>query len=252
VTYPATPLQVEWDRLDPRQFEDMVSLLLAVLHPTSVRTDGAGGDGGRDVHVEGDGGDEVFELKSFTGRLTGSRRRQVKQSFRRAMVSKPAAWTLVVPIDLNPAEQKWFRELAAGAPTTCRWHGKTWLDARMAENPCVPRYCLSDVTNEVRELAIQLGAEKAALANGVPDAVERLRALQALANEVDPFYYVDLATDGARGTVSVSLRPRFPTAAREAHCRGGLAGVPGRGGGRGGPWRAEGELRLRDHHGHPR
>jgi hypothetical protein len=196
----------------------MVSLLLAVLHPTSVRTDGAGGDGGRDVHVEGNGndGDDIFELKSFTGRLNGSRRRQIKRSFQRAMASKPASWALVVPIDLNPAEQKWFREeLTAGAAARCRWHGKTWLDACMAENPCVARYCLSNVTNELAALAVQLGAEKAALANGVPDAIERLRSLQALANEVDPFYYVDLATDGARGTVSASLRPRFPTAAQE-------------------------------------
>jgi hypothetical protein len=132
------------------------------------------------------------------------------------MASKPASWALVVPIDLNPAEQKWFREeLTAGAAARCRWHGKTWLDACMAENPCVARYCLSNVTNELAALAVQLGAEKAALANGVPDAIERLRSLQALANEVDPFYYVDLATDGARGTVSASLRPRFPTAAQE-------------------------------------
>ncbi len=38
VTSPATPLRVEWSRLDPQLYEDMIAILLSNLNPTVVRT----------------------------------------------------------------------------------------------------------------------------------------------------------------------------------------------------------------------
>jgi hypothetical protein len=50
-------------------FEDMVSVLISRLHPIAERIDGAGGDGGRDVQLRSPGRLDLFEIKSFTGRL---------------------------------------------------------------------------------------------------------------------------------------------------------------------------------------
>ncbi|HLX88189.1 MAG TPA: hypothetical protein VKR22_07005 [Acidimicrobiales bacterium] len=215
MSYPATPLRVKWSELGPTVYEDMVSALLSILHPTSIRTDGSGGDGGRDVHFGGPEGLEVFELKSFTGRLTKNRLGQVKRSFVRALGHDPKTWTVVCPIDLTNEERKKFESLTAGSGVKCAWLGKTWLDARMAEHPCVARYFLSDVTDEIRDLARLFAAERAALTNGVPDAIERLRALAERCDELDPFYRVDLATDTRAGTVTASLVPRYPMAAHD-------------------------------------
>jgi hypothetical protein len=103
--YPATPLRVVWSELDPKRYEDLVSALLSILHPTSIRTDGSGGDGGRDVHFPGPEGLEIFELKSFTRRVTTNRWKQVKRSLKRAMEMAPKTWTVVCPIDLTREER---------------------------------------------------------------------------------------------------------------------------------------------------
>lgn len=102
MTQPTTPLRIAWGPLDSGLYEKMVSALLSILHPSSVRTDGSGGDGGRDVHLQTDAGLEIFELKSFTGIMSSSRRQQVKKSLIRALQLNTVAWFLVVPIDFTP------------------------------------------------------------------------------------------------------------------------------------------------------
>ena len=111
MTFPGTSLRVTWSALEPKQFEDMVSALLSILHPTSIRTDGSGGDRGRDVHFEGTQGLEIFELKSFTGRLTNNRLNQVRRSFARAKELSPHSWTVICPIDLTNSEREKFELL---------------------------------------------------------------------------------------------------------------------------------------------
>ena len=212
---PASPMRVDWDRLSPTLFEDMVTTLLSIQHPIAVRTDGSGGDGGKDVHFEGPHGLEIFELKSFTGRVRTARRTQVKKSFDRAMKLKPAAWALVVPIDPTDAEQVWFEQLMHGVATRCSWIGRTQLDAAMAQHPSVPRYFLSDVADEIRDLAKLFQAETAALANGVTDAFDRVRAIADLCDGLDPFYRVDISFDSATGTSAARLSPRYPGADRD-------------------------------------
>lgn len=215
MTYPATPLNIQWPRLDPRTYEDMVSVLLSTMNPDVIRTDGSGGDGGRDVHFNAPDGLEIFELKSFTGRFTANRQKQVKNSFNRAKLLKPKKWTVVCPINLTKAERDKFEKIVADSEIECTWRDQTWLDARMVEHPGVARYFLSDVNNEVRELAALFGQEQAALANGVPDAVARVRALAERCDELDPYYRIDLATDSSTGSASATLVPRYPGAERD-------------------------------------
>ena len=107
-------MQIQWNGFEPQGYEDMVSVLLSRLHSDAQRIDGKGGDGGRDVQIV-DGQDGpityAFELKSFTGRMTTGRRKQVERSLKQAASLGPARWILVVPIDPTPAEDNWFRQL---------------------------------------------------------------------------------------------------------------------------------------------
>jgi hypothetical protein len=85
----------------------------------------------------------------------------------------------------------------------------------MAQNPSVPRYFLSDVSNEITELARLIDKEQAALVNGVPDALKRLKRLSDQCDEIDPFYRVELVTDSGAGTVTARLIPRYQGAERD-------------------------------------
>jgi hypothetical protein len=76
--------RVDFDRLSPREYEDMVAVLLSRIHQTH-RVDGSGGDGGRDCYFAGGNGTDAYELKGFTGRMTPGRRQQVIRSLNRAI-----------------------------------------------------------------------------------------------------------------------------------------------------------------------
>src|SRR5258708_29529247 len=128
--------RVNWTDVSDR-FEDMVSVLIANLHPEAQRVDGRGGDGGRDVQVETPDGLIVYELKGFTGRLgkAGGRRRQVERSLSRSASLGPTAWRLTAPIDPTPAEYAWFQRLQSKYSFALAWLGKTWLGQQTATHP---------------------------------------------------------------------------------------------------------------------
>ena len=151
--------RVDFERLSPDQYEDMVSVLLSRLRQTR-RVDGTGGDEGRDCYFPGEDGTDAYELKSFTGRMTPARRRQVKRSLDRAMESRPRTWTLVVPIDPAPAEQRWFDSLGAGLPAQLEWLGKTWLEEQLARFPDIVRY-FSGAADEVVRILTEISREDA-------------------------------------------------------------------------------------------
>ena len=196
-------MKIQWNDFEPQRYEDMVSVLLSRLHPDAQRIDGKGGDGGRDVQIV-DGQDGpityAFELKSFTGRMTTGRRRQVERSLNRAASLGPERWTLVVPIDPTPAEDKWFRKLGKEYSFPIEWYGKTWLDEKMSAFPDIRRYFLEGTNDEVVRLLRELQKEQA-IVTDVPDAMGRLRTLRERLNEIDPHYRYELSTgkDAADG-----------------------------------------------------
>lgn len=71
---PSVPNRVSWEQLDQDTYEDMGSVLISRQNPTAQRVDGKGGDGGRDVQVPTEDGLALYELKSFTGRMSSGRR----------------------------------------------------------------------------------------------------------------------------------------------------------------------------------
>lgn len=136
---------------------------------------------------------EAFEEKSFTGRMTRTRRRQVERSLERVSALGPPRWTLVVPIDPTPVELGWFDGLRAKYDFPLVWRGKTWLDEKMAEYPDIERYFVEGASDEVIRLVTQLREEEAFVGD-VHDAMQRLVALHDRLNEIDPYYRYELAT----------------------------------------------------------
>ena len=198
-------MSIHWDRLEPQAYENMVSVLLSRLHPEAQRIDGKGGDGARDVQIVGGQNGHIvdaFELKSFTGRMKPTQRRQVVRSLKRAASLEPAQWTLIVPIDPTPTEDQWFRELGKEYCFPIQWFGKTWLDNKMAAFPDIRRYFLEGAKDEVFRLLREIREERARITD-VHDAVDRFRTLHARLNEIDPHYRYAIAT----GTEAVNSWP---------------------------------------------
>lgn len=189
-------MTIPWDRIEPGTYEDMVSVLLQHLHPNAQRIDGKGGDAGRDLQLRDGGRLIIFELKSFSGRLEGKRRTQVKDSLAKAALWKPHAWTLVVPINQSPAEEIWFDKLRKDYDFPLTWFGLTRLERELADRPSIQRYFLEDAHHEVVHLLTEMGQENAAL-TGAPDAVRRLRNLHGRLNDIDPLFSYDLSVGAA-------------------------------------------------------
>lgn len=207
--------RVRWEDLDPGTYEDMVAVLVSRLYPESQRIDGSGGDGGRDVVVPTENGLVVFELKSFTGRMNSSRRRQVEASLRRASEHEPVEWFLVVPIDPNPGELDWFTRVAEGYGFVCRWLGKCWLDGEMAAKPEIARYYAHGRRYELEEFLDMLrgiGAEPPPIGDGIArTAAERAGSIVDKLNELDPHYVFGLNLQPG-GRIHVSVMARYPGA----------------------------------------
>jgi hypothetical protein len=231
----AAKVRIAWHELDPSTYEDLSAILLSRQHPSSQRVDGSGGDGGRDVQFHETDGLHVFELKSFTGRVTAARRTQIKRSLQRAATLEPVAWTLVVPIDPTPSELKWFDSLHSSFPFPLQWLGKTWLEATLAAYPEITRYFVQRASDEVLELLRELRAEQARPASAL-DVVERARRLHDRLNELDPHYRYELSLGDEASDISprsailsvyferarVDVYPRYPGADNDRQIRIGV------------------------------
>jgi len=106
--------------VEPRQaFEDIVTLILKCLHPTSRRVRVYRGDGGIDTFTGslGDGGEaDVYQVKYFPAKWEDSQKQQIRDTFRKARSSedyKLSKWTLCVPARLPKEDLRWFDEWRA-------------------------------------------------------------------------------------------------------------------------------------------
>ena len=212
--------RVDWSdpRISAAVYEDMVAVLISRLHSEVQRIDGSGGDGGRDVQLPLPSGLEIFEEKSFTGRMTQTRRRQVESSLSNAAAHSPVAWHLVVPIDPNPSELEWFERVTRPYSFRCDWLGKTWLDGHMANHPELPRYYIEGSAEEIVAALLELNREQAYLGGGLPDAVERITALATRLNQLDPHYMFAFSASPMEG-IKVEVIPRYPGASRDRPIR---------------------------------
>lgn len=200
-----------WELVAQRadDYETAVAVLLNLLNPNVLRVDGVGGDGGRDaLFRHADGSLAIYEMKSFTGRMSSARRAKVERSLSRAAEHKPTSWTLVVPIDPNPAELTWFDGLRSRYPFPLSWYGLNWLKARELEQPAFAHYYLHEggfwTTQEVmHQLA---DGQLVAVADG-PAALARFRETVERLNEIEPHYRFTV-TVGPNGE-NISVEPAY-------------------------------------------
>ena len=139
---------LNWGTLDRGHFEQLIeSLIIRVVQEDSdvvvSAVDGRGGDGGIDVAVRTRTNGSVvrvFQLKHFPQGFSNGfktvRRRQITDSFNRAMEHSPAEWTLVVPCNLTNEEASFVHSLGAnraGSVSVSVW-GRAELDSMLAEH----------------------------------------------------------------------------------------------------------------------
>ncbi|MFE9782266.1 hypothetical protein ACFYPA_29480 [Streptomyces sp. NPDC005775] len=205
-------VRVPWEKLaeNPRLSESLVTLLVMRLREQAQAVDGTGGDGGRDLfEYTADGELVVYEAKSFTGRMSAGRRRQVERSLVSAARHQPDHWDLLVPIDANPAEQRWFDGLRGEFPFVRRWRGRSWLDEKFAAHPDLVRYAMQESADYILERIAEARAERDTLAGGITDYAERATALHTRVQEISPHHEVHTSLDAGGRTV-VHLTPRGP------------------------------------------
>ena len=187
--------------------------MLSRLHPDVQRIDGAGGDGGRDAQFTDSDGLHVFEMKSFTGRMTDGRRTQVESSLARAAGLGPVTWDLIVPIDPTPGELQWFERLRAQYPFDLEWRGATWIETRLTEHPQVRRFYFANAMAETEELLRQLLPEQGPIAD-TGEAMQRMRGMIERLAELEPHYQFKL-TAGPGADSSVEMLPAYPGAVQD-------------------------------------
>ncbi|MGQ4437466.1 hypothetical protein [Streptomyces sp. SAS_260] len=198
---------------DPKAFEKGVAVLLSRIHPNVQRIDGGGGDGGRDAQFASEEGLHVFEMKSFTGRMTNGRRTQVESSLARAARLQPVTWDLIVPIDPTPGELEWFEKLRTQYPFRLEWRDATWIESRLTEHPQVRRFYFADALAETEELLRQLVPERGPIANA-DEALHRMRGMIDRLSELEPHYQFKL-TAGPGADSSVEMLPAYPGAVQD-------------------------------------
>jgi hypothetical protein len=203
---------IRWADIDPAKIEDIISVLISRLHPETQRIDGSGGDGGRDVQIPLSSGLIIYEVKSFTDRLTNSRKSQIKRSLRKAAMHNPKQWHLVMPLDVTPSELEWYNKLKNDYPFVSNFtRGKTWLDSELSQRPEIARYYIGDSNAEIVSYLREIREEEAGLSNGVRDAHSRVKRILTRLNEIDPHYIFGIHVT-PNGTIKTEVLPRYPGA----------------------------------------
>ena len=219
---PAGENRISWKDVDHATYEEMVSSLLSDLYGAR-RIDGAGGDGGVDCYFNTEEGEQIWQLKSHTGRVGASQKRQIIDSLRSVEDRNPASWHLAIPIDFTPAEKAWFDELAATVSFPIECHGLSWLNAETAKRPYLKRYFLDGGADDAIRMLQELHQEKAALADGALDAITRARTLADRLNSIDPHYVFSIKA-GPEGE-EIEIVPRYPGAEQDRPIRIHLEGT---------------------------
>ncbi|MFC7794142.1 hypothetical protein [Streptomyces cinereoruber] len=217
-------VKIPWEKLaeNPKASEALVTMMLLRLRPGARAVDGKGGDEGRDLYEYVDGETlTLYEAKSFSGRMGKAQRSQVVESLRSAARHQPDHWDLLVPIDPNPSEQRWFDSLRQEFQFVREWRGRSWLDAQFAAHPDLVRYALHESSDYILERIAELKMEREVMPK-IPDYIDRAVTLHQRGQEISPHYSLQTELD-ANGNSLIHLIPKNP-GSREGEIR--LLGSP--------------------------
>jgi hypothetical protein len=204
---------IRWQDLDPARIERAVQALIRRLHPFAQSIDGTGGDDGRDLIWRSPEGLVIFEIKSYTGRLSNSAKPKIATSLRKAAAHRPVRWCLILPLNQSPAELTWFDELRGRYPECeLEWRGRDWLDSQFAKHEDLRRF-VEGSDYALLERAREMEKEQAVLSGGIPDLLDRYRILNDRALDLSPYWQTDVAT-GQDG-LQVTVREKYPGSASD-------------------------------------
>ncbi|MDH2412367.1 hypothetical protein ACG5V6_24225 [Streptomyces chitinivorans] len=207
-------MAVEWERLGQPVFDRVVEALVHRLYDATAAVEvvnGRGGDGGIDIKVTSGARLRIFQLKYYCDGFAASsfkgRQKSIKSSFERAMAHSPYEWVLVVPCTVSPPERSFVQGLAAGRDVRVRIMDRAELDDRLAAHRDLTAHFTRD---QLREAARDFNQERALLLGGTRDLGERIAALGARADTLDPHWAVDFSRRG--DAVVHMLRAKHPRA----------------------------------------
>lgn len=118
-------------------FSTLCTCLVMRLYPEAKPVEGRGGDEGIDTYVgEFDGQLHAFQHKYFRDGLKPTQKRQITSSLAQILsLHEATEWTLMLPWDLTPSEQRWFKTLQDAHPDIkLDWWGKTKLLDLLSQN----------------------------------------------------------------------------------------------------------------------
>lgn len=199
------------------------------LDSDAYAVNGRGGDDGIDIHIRRDGRLTIVQLKyfpeGFAGAWAKARRPQIMKSFKTALKHDPDEWWLVVPTTLTPGERRYIDGLLGKQSPKRRTpkvvvFDRTRLDILASKHPGLVTLYTRD---ELLHAAMVYGQEKALMFHQ-DDVVERVAALAAQADSLDPDWRPEIFTEnGITGTrivpkhlhaaerspITVNLKVRF-------------------------------------------
>lgn len=198
---------LEWDTLDPRRFEQVCQMLvLAYTNDAATPIDGAGGDEAQDVLWDDpECGPTIFEVKSFKARLKSGQRKQVADSFSRAVaLHQPARWVLITRSNPTPGEFRWLKQLPApeGKEVRRDWFGVSWLERQLAASPGLLAHLMGPEHQLLKRIE-EFDLDRKVLDTGAA-VTEHEAKVRARRDEISPFWKI-IAAEDPDGAVTRTL-----------------------------------------------
>ncbi|SDM77031.1 hypothetical protein SAMN04487766_106186 [Actinomyces ruminicola] len=163
------------------------------------------GDRGVDIQVESSPGTfDIYQVKRYPQRLTGSQKGKIARSWRTFLEQTApqiniSSWNLVLPCDPTHENLEWFKDLTAESGIKVNWIGRTQLDGWASDMPKLVEYFFGDGRTRAEELLERVLAlvnnNQSINANSgstmLDGLLSKVDAISVLLDEVDPFYRYD-------------------------------------------------------------
>jgi hypothetical protein len=209
--------EIRWAKLDEDDFNRLVETLIVKSDTTgglrAQAIDGRGGDGGIDIDVRVEATGQlthIYQLKHFPEGFSNGfkhRRRQIADSFEKAMAESPPVWTLVVPRNPTVAERRSVFAMRQGRRVRIRIMGPAELDELLSRYPEIDAYFQRDHAIEALRA---VNRPEAALAKP-GDLAAELARLAAGLDRRSLYWATSFHTD-PDGTIVETLQPKRPDA----------------------------------------
>lgn len=182
----------KWSKAD--NFALLCTRLILEEWPEANPVEGKGGDEGLDTYIgEIDGELKAFQFKYFCDRIRNSQRAQIKSSLKTALSHHSLlSWTLVLPIDMNLTEQRWFHDLCEShAPLQMEWWGETKLRNLLSTHPEIATDFFEPSDAPTFRDMIQKQDEVIRVLNVFEDDLSNIgKNLSKLAESIDPLLQI--------------------------------------------------------------